>query len=289
MKKLEGRVAIITGGASGIGEAAVRRFAGEGARVVIADVQEKKGEALAQSLGDQVSFQKTDVSQEADMQHLVQATVQRFGRLDCLYNNAGFGYATKSITETPIEEFDIQIAVLLRGTFLGIKHAGAVMKQQRSGTIVNTSSVAGIAGGYSSQAYSAAKAGVISLTQSAALELGESGIRVNCVCPGNIVTPIFVRGIPFSEEEEKRSLETVAEALSHNPLRRAGTADDVANLALWLASDDSSFVTGQAIVVDGGMTSGLQWSTMTAWANGLYGKLSQQFPAAFAKLAGGQD
>ena len=158
MKKLEGRVAIITGGASGIGEAAVRRFAGEGARVVIADVQEKKGEALAQSLGDQVSFQKTDVSQEADIQHLVQATVQRFGRLDCLYNNAGFGYATKSITETPVAEFDIQIAVLLRETFLGIKHAGAVMKRQRSGTIVNTSSVAGIAGGYSSQAYSAAKA-----------------------------------------------------------------------------------------------------------------------------------
>ncbi len=289
MKKLEGKVAIITGGASGIGEAAVRKFVLEGARVVIADVQEKKGEALAQSMGDNVCFQKTDVSKEADIQQLVQATVQHFGRLDCLYNNAGFGCATKSITETPTEEFDIQIAVLLRGTFLGIKHAGAVMKRQRSGTIVNTSSIAGIAGGYSSQPYSAAKAGVISLTQSAALELGEAGIRVNCVCPGSIVTPIFVRGIPFSEEEEKQSLETVATALSHNPLGRAGTPDDVANLALWLASDDSSFVTGQAIVVDGGMTSGLQWSAMTAWSNALYGQLGQQFPAAFAKLAGGQD
>jgi NAD(P)-dependent dehydrogenase (short-subunit alcohol dehydrogenase family) len=285
MRKLEHKIAVITGGASGIGEAAVRKFVEEGARVVIADVQEEKGKQLAQALGEGAFFQKTDVSKEADIQNLVQATVQRFGYFDCWYNNAGFGFATKSITDTPTEEFDIQVGVLLRGTFLGIKHAAAVMKRQKSGTIVNTSSVAGIAGGYSSQAYSAAKAGVISLTQSAALELGESGIRVNCVCPGNIVTPIFVRGIPFTEEEERRSLETVAEALSHNPLKRAGTPEDVANLALWLASDDSSFVNGQAIVVDGGMTSGLNWSVMTAWSNGLYGKLSQQFPAAFAKLS----
>ena len=134
MRKLEGKVAIITGGASGIGEAAVRKFVREGARVAIADVQEKKGQELAQVLGDCVFFQKTDVSLEADIQNLVQATVQHFGHLDCLYNNAGFGFATKSITETPTEEFDIQIAVLLRGTFLGIKHAGAVMKRQKSGT-----------------------------------------------------------------------------------------------------------------------------------------------------------
>lgn len=127
---------------------------------------------------------------------------------------------------------------------------------------------------------------MISLTQSAALELGESGIRVNCICPGNIVTPIFVRGIPFSEAEERKALETVAEALSHNPLKRVGTPEEVAGLALWLASDDSSFVNGQAIVIDGGMTSGLNWSVMTAWSNGLYGKLVQQFPAAFAKMAG---
>lgn len=284
MKRLEGKVAIITGGASGIGEAAVKKFAAEGARVVIADVQEKKGCELAQTLGEAAFFQRTDVSNEKDVEQLIQAAVQRFGRLDCLYNNAGFGFATKSITETPTEEFDTLITVLLRGTFLGIKHAARVMKRQKSGTIVNTSSVAGIAGGYSCQAYSAAKAGVINLTQSTALELGESGIRVNCVCPGNIVTPIFVRGIPFSPDEEKRSLETVGEALSHNPLRRPGTPDDVASLALWLASDESSFVNGQAIVIDGGMTSGLNWSTMTAWSNGLYGKLSQQFPAAFGKL-----
>ena len=285
MERLKDKVAVITGGASGIGEAAVRIFTREGARVVIADIQEEKGQAVAGECGDQACFQKTDVSCEADMQHLIQSTVERFGRLDCLYNNAGFGMAMRSITETPVEEFDIQIAVLLRSTFLGLKHAGAIMKRQKSGSIVNTSSVAGVAGGYSSQSYSAAKAGVISLTQCAALELGESGVRVNCVCPGNIATPIFVKGIPLSPEEVEQSLPTIAAALSNSPLGRPGTPEDVANLALWLASDESSFVTGQAIVIDGGMTTGLKWSDVQGWANALYGKLAQQFPAAFAKLA----
>jgi NAD(P)-dependent dehydrogenase (short-subunit alcohol dehydrogenase family) len=284
MKKLEGKIAIITGAASGIGEAAVRKFVSEGATVVIADLQEEKGEALARSLAPNAVFHRADVAVESDVQQLVQTTVQRFGRLDILYNNAGFGCGTKSISETPIEDFDSQIAVLLRGTFLGIKHAAQVMKPQKSGVIVNTSSVAGIGGGYSNHAYSAAKAGVISLTRSTALELGESGIRVNCLCPGNIATPIFVHGIPLSEPEVQQALGTIAAALSHNPLSRSGTPDDVASVALWLASDDSSFVTGQAIVIDGGMTSGLNWSTMQAWLGGLYGDLASQFPEAFAKL-----
>jgi len=285
MDGMKDKVAIITGGASGIGEAAVRKFIAEGARVAVADLQEEKGERLVSEFGDRAFFQKTDVAIEAEIEQLVNTTVKRFGRVDCLYNNAGFGYATRSITEIPTQEFDVQIAVLLRGTFLGIKHAGAVMKRQRSGTIVNTSSVAGIAGGYSSHPYSAAKAGVISLTQCAALELGECGIRVNCVCPGNIATPIFVRGIPLTKEEERLSMETVAAALTHSPLGRPGTPEDVANLALWLASDESSFVTGQAIVIDGGMTTGMLWSDMQAWITSLYGKLAQQFPAAFAQIS----
>lgn len=285
MKRLQGKAIIITGGASGIGEAAVRIFTREGARVLLADIREEEGKAIANDCG--ALFQKADVSCEAEMQKLIETAVDRFGRLDGLYNNAGFGMAMRSITETPVEEFDIQVAVLLRSTFLGIKHAGALMKRQRSGVIVNTSSVAGIAGGYSSHSYSAAKAGVISLTQCAALELGESGIRVNCICPGNIATPIFVRGIPLSAEEEIKALPTIAAALSNNPLGRPGTPEDVANVALWLVSEESSFVTGQAVVVDGGMTTGLMWSTMQAWANGLYGTLAQQFPEAFAKLAAG--
>lgn len=285
MKKLEGKIAIITGGASGIGEAAVRRFVFEGATVVISDLQAEKGEALARLLAPNAVFHRTDVALESNVRELVESTVRRFGRLDILYNNAGFGCATKSIAETPIEDFDTQIAVLLRGTFLGIKYAAQAMKSQKSGVIVNTSSVAGVAGGYSNHVYSAAKAGVISLTRSTALELGESGIRVNCLCPGNIATPIFVGGIPLSQVEVQKALATISDALSHNPLARSGTPDDVAAAALWLASDDSSFVTGQAIVIDGGMTTGLQWSQMQSWLASLYGDLATQFPDAFSKLA----
>ena len=286
MKKLEGKVTIITGGASGIGEAAVRRFVAEGSLVVIADLQEKKGEELAESLGDSAVFQRTDVASEADMHQLVACTVDRYGRLDCMYNNAGFGFATRPITDTPVEEFDLQIEVLLRGTFLGIKHAGAVMKRQKSGTILNTTSVAAIAGGYSNHVYSAAKAGVISFTRTAALEFGEYGVRVNCICPGSIPTPIFVRGIPLAEEEVAQAVKTVGSRMTNNPLGRCGTPEEVANVASWLCSDDSSYVNGQAIVVDGGLTSGVGWRQMEAWINGLYGQLAGEFPAAFASLVG---
>ncbi|MGC9158348.1 MAG: SDR family NAD(P)-dependent oxidoreductase [Terracidiphilus sp.] len=284
MGRLEGKIVIITGGASGIGEAAVRKFAAAGARVVIADLQEEKGKRLAESLGEGAIFQKTDVSQESDVQQLVEVAVQRFGGLDCLYNNAGFGSGYKPVTETPVEEFDAQVAVLLRGTFLGMKHAAAWMKRQKSGTIVNTSSVAGIAGGYANHVYSAAKAGVISLTRTAALELGESGIRVNCICPGSIVTPIFLRGIPLAEAEMEPALATVGAKMTHNPLGRSGTPEDVADVALWLASEDSAYVTGQAVVVDGGLTSGVMWSDMQAWVKDLYTELAGQFPEAFARM-----
>jgi NAD(P)-dependent dehydrogenase (short-subunit alcohol dehydrogenase family) len=286
MSKFEGKIAIITGGASGIGEAAVHKFVDAGASVVIADLQEQKGQDLASSLGAKAIFHKTDVTSEADMQQLVQAAVKHFGRLDIFYNNAGFGCGSKPIADTPIEEFDLQIGVLLRGTFLGIKHAAAVMVPQKSGVIVNTASVAGIGGGYASHCYSAAKAGVIGLTRSTALELGESGIRVNCICPANIATPIFVRGIPLTESEVQQSLVTIAAHLGHNPLGRPACAGEIADVALWLASEDSSYVTGQAIVVDGGLTGGLKWSDMNAWLGSMYGTLATQFPAAFAKLAG---
>jgi NAD(P)-dependent dehydrogenase (short-subunit alcohol dehydrogenase family) len=283
--KLEGKIAIITGGASGIGEAAAQKFVAAGATVVIADLQEQKGQALAGSLGEKNIFHKTDVTNEADMHQLVQSTVQRFGRLDVFYNNAGFGGEFKPIAETTVEEFDSQIGVLLRGTFLGIKHAAAVMTKQKSGAIVNTASVAGIGGGYGCHSYAAGKAGVIGLTRSTALELGESGIRVNCICPANIATPIFVRGIPLTEPEVEQSLGTIAAYLTHNPLNRCASPGEIADVALWLASEDSSYVTGQAIVVDGGLTSGLKWSDMNSWLGSMYGTLATQFPAAFAALA----
>jgi len=286
MNRLEGKIAIITGGASGIGEAAVRKFVAEGARVVIADLQEKQGLELADSLLGQTVFLRTDVSSEADVRHLVEVTLERFGRLDCFYNNAGFGCGTRPVAETPMADFDLQMAVLLRGTFLGIKYAAAAMQRQRSGVIVNTSSVAGVSGGYANHVYSAAKAGVISLTRTTALELGESGIRVNCLCPGAIATPIFVHGIPLTDTEREQSLVTVAQALGRNPLGRCGLPEDVANVALWLASEESSFVNGQAIVVDGGLASGKMWSEMQNTTNNLFRNLKNQFPAAFAEGSG---
>jgi NAD(P)-dependent dehydrogenase (short-subunit alcohol dehydrogenase family) len=286
MKRLEDKVVIITGGASGIGEAAVRKFAGEGARLVIADLQEAKGRDLAESLGGGAIFQKTDVCVEAEVQELVALAVRRFGRLDCMYNNAGFGCGTRPVAETPMAEFDLQMAVLLRGTFLGIKCAAAVMQGQKSGVIVNTASVAALGGGYANHVYSAAKAGVVSLTRTTALELGESGIRVNCLCPGAIATPIFVHGLALTEAEREQAVGVIASSLGHNSLGRCGTPEDVANAALWLASDESSFVNGQAIVVDGGLTSGMMWSDMQAGTSRLFGNLSRQFPAAFAALPG---
>jgi NAD(P)-dependent dehydrogenase (short-subunit alcohol dehydrogenase family) len=285
MSKLEGKIAIITGGASGIGESAVRKFVAAGASVVIADLQEQKGKALASSLGAKTIFHKTDVTSEADMHELVQTAVKHFGRLDIFYNNAGFGCGSKPIAETPIEEFDLQVGVILRGTFLGMKHAAAVMVPQKSGAIVSTASVAGIGGGYASHCYAAAKAGVIGMTRSVALELGESGIRVNCICPGGVPTPIFVRGIPLTESEVQQSMGTIAAHLIHSPLGRPANPAEIADVALWLASEDSSYVTGQAIVVDGGVTSGLKWSEMVARQGKMYGTLAAQFPEAFAKLA----
>jgi NAD(P)-dependent dehydrogenase (short-subunit alcohol dehydrogenase family) len=257
MGKLDGRVAIVTGGASGIGEATVRLFHAEGARVVAADVQDARGKQLAEELGAGVVYQHADVSQEAEVKALVDRALGEFGRLDCLFNNAGFGGARGPIDQIPVDEFDLTLGVLLRGVFLGMKHAAPVMKQQGSGSIISTASVAGLQAGFGPHPYSAAKAAVVQLTRSVATELGESGVRVNCICPGGIATPLLASA--FGEGEA--ALGTLRNFLAlAQPIRRAGLPEDIARAALWLASDDASFVNGQAIVVDGGLTSGRPWS-----------------------------
>jgi NAD(P)-dependent dehydrogenase (short-subunit alcohol dehydrogenase family) len=270
MGRLEGKVAIITGGASGIGAASARLFVEEGANILIADVQDDKGRKLAEELGIRAEYLHADVSRESDVEALVSLAVEAHDRLDCMFNNAGIAGPTGPIESVNVKGFDEAIGVLLRGVFLGIKHATPVMKRQGSGSIVNTASVAGIRTGYGNHIYSAAKAGVIQLTRSVAMELGESGVRVNCICPGFIPTPMIGRARGLSIAEADRKLETIRNSFTMTqPLQRPGTPADIAKAALWLASDDSSFVNGHALVVDGGVTGGRMWSDYQGAISGL--------------------
>ena len=257
MAELEGKTAVITGGASGIGEATARLFVAEGARVVIADMQRERGEALAGELGYAALFASCEVRNEAEVKAAVDLALDNWGRLDCMFNNAGFGGALGPLDAIPVEEFDLTFDVLVRGVFLGMKHAIPAMKAQGSGSIVNTGSIAGITAGRGPQIYSAAKAAVVHLSKVSAMELGEHSIRVNCVCPGYIATPLAANtvGKPDSLIEER-----LGEYAERQPIPRVGRPRDIAEAVLYLASDRSSFVTGQAITVDGGAATGVPWS-----------------------------
>jgi len=260
MHRLEGKVAVITGGASGIGAASVRLFAEEGAKVVLADLQDEKGKALASELDGSVEFMHTDVTVENDVERLVRYAVSNFGRLDCIFNNAGIAGAVGPIESVTVDAFDKTVSVILKGVYLGIKHSAPIMKRQGGGSIINTASIAGLRTGYGNHIYSAAKAGVIQLTKSVAMELGENNIRVNCVVPGFIPTPMIAlaRGVPIDESDSK--IDAISESFKGaQPIQRAGTPLDVARAALWLASDESTFVNGHALVVDGGITGGRMW------------------------------
>jgi NAD(P)-dependent dehydrogenase (short-subunit alcohol dehydrogenase family) len=261
MGRLDGKVAVITGGASGIGEGTVRLFVEEGARVVIADVQDERGRRLAAELGARAVYARTDVRDEAEIAAALGTAVERFGRLDCLFNNAGAAGVTGGIAEIPVEGFDATIALLLRAVLLGMKHAAPLMRRQGAGSIISTASVAGLLGGYGPHVYSAAKAAVIALTRSVALELAESDIRVNCICPGGIATPIFGTSLGLPAQALEQSVNLMKGAMAAlQPVGRSGLPDDIARAALWLAGDESTFVTGQAIVVDGGLSAGRPWS-----------------------------
>lgn len=257
MSQLEGKVAVVTGGASGIGEATVRLFIEEGCKVVIADMQEARGAALAEELGSDAVFQKVEVRQEDQVKAAVDMAVEKWGRLDCMFNNAGFGGVLGPIEDVPVEEFDMTMDVLLRGVFLGMKHAIPLMKKQGSGSIINTGSIAGVTSGRGPVVYSVAKAAVVHLSKVTAMELGEHSIRVNAVCPGYIATPLAANtvGRPDSLIEER-----IKGSEYRQPIPRYGRPDDIAQMALFLASDRSTFVTGQAIVVDGGAANGVMWS-----------------------------
>ena len=254
-ERLDGQVAMITGGASGLGEATVRCFVEAGARVLIADVQEARGQALASELGEAAVFVETDVTREAAIAEAVDRAVGEWGRLDVMFANAGVVGAVGPIDETPAEEYDATMAILLRGAFLCMKHAARVMKPQASGTILCTSSIAGLQGGLGPHVYAAAKAGLIGLTRNVAAELAYYRIRVNCIVPGNMATPMVADVAIGDPTNVEKTTEALASA---SPLKgRAGVASDIAKAALWLASDDAGYVNGHVLVVDGGLTAGV--------------------------------
>ena len=266
MGRLENKVAVITGAASGMGRGTAIRFAGEGAAVVIADLNEEGGAAAVRECrenGGNAVFQKTDVANETDVSALVARAVKEFGKLDVIYNNAGLAGAMGSIEGTPVEDWDRAFAVLTRGVFLGMKHAIPEMRKNGGGSIISTASIAGLFGGYGPHAYSAAKAAVVNLTRSVALEVAKYKIRVNCICPGGINTPIF--NVLTSDANQMEQL-----LAAGCPLKRSGHSEDIANMALFLASDEAQFITGQAMVVDGGVTAGSVAMESSDWS-GLYG------------------
>jgi NAD(P)-dependent dehydrogenase (short-subunit alcohol dehydrogenase family) len=266
MGKMKDRVALVTGGASGIGKAIAELFAKEGARVVISDIQDELGKKVAERIGENTSYVHADVTLEEDVKGMIDHTVKTYSRLDCIVNNAGMGGVKGEIETVPVEGFDHTIAILLRGVFLGMKHAAPVMKKQGGGTMINISSVAGLRGVSQNHPYSAAKAAVLQLTRTVAMELAYHKIRVNSICPGSIVSSIFGAASGLSSEESAKTYENLKKLFSKGqPIRRAGLPEDVANAALWLASDDSSFVTGHALVVDGGVSAGQMWTQQMRW------------------------
>lgn len=249
--RLEGKVAVITGAASGIGAGTARMFVAHGAKVIVADMQADAGMALVAELGENTRFALCNVTKEADVAAAVDLAVSEFGRLDVMFNNAGIIGAVGRISEMPVEAWDNTMAILLRGVFLGVKHAARVMMPQNSGVIINTSSTAGILGGLGPHAYTAAKHGVIGLTKSVANELAPFAIRVNAISPGNTVTAMTasVRG-----GDPTDLAETNARIAASSPLGYAGLPQDIAAAALYLASDDARYVSGHTLVVDAGQT-----------------------------------
>jgi len=249
--RLDGKVAVITGGASGMGRATALRFLAEGARVVVADLNDATGkeflEAAAQDGHERgVRFIRTDVAEEADVAAMIDLAVSDFGRVDVVFNNAGIGGAFGPVTDLEVEDWDFTFGVLVRGVFLGIKHGARAMKRQGDGgSIINTASVAGLSGGAGPLCYSAAKAAVVNLTRAASLELAPEKIRVNAICPGGILTPLIHRGSPDAARPRLQQLQ---------PWPEVGVGEHIAGAALFLSSDDARFVTGEALVVDGGLT-----------------------------------
>lgn len=257
--RLEGKVCVITGATSGIGAATAERFHAEGARVVLAGRSRDKGEAVAAALGANAAFRAADMVKEADIAGLIAFTLERFGRIDCLFNNAGGETAFGGIEEVDWNAFRYDMDLLVGGVLFGMKHAVPHMRRQKSGSIINNASIAGHRYGYAPHVYSAAKAAVAHLTRCVAMEVAEHNIRVNAISPGYIPTSIWLTVDEAKEAGAMARLE--AHFATKQPLPLAGLATDVAAAAAYLASDEARFVTGHDLVIDGGEILGLRPAT----------------------------
>jgi NAD(P)-dependent dehydrogenase (short-subunit alcohol dehydrogenase family) len=254
MGQLDGKVAIVTGATSGIGERIAEVFVAEGARVVGAGRREAEGRALEARCGPALSFIRTDVADEASVKAMVDHAVRRFGRLDCLINNAGSGSPMVSITEVAAEHLSAVFDTNVRGAMFGMKHAAPIMIAQRSGSIITIASASGLRGGLAGHIYSASKAAVIHLSCSVASEISSRGVRVNTIWPGGIVTGIFAKSAGLEGAKADRVLGAISDLFATvQPVPRAGATNDIAQAAVFLASDAASFITGQDLVVDGGL------------------------------------
>jgi NAD(P)-dependent dehydrogenase (short-subunit alcohol dehydrogenase family) len=259
MKEFEDKVAVVTGGSSGIGRATAIAFAREGAKVVVADIEAEGGEATVKAINDAggvAIFVRTDVSRSGDVQALIAKTLATYGRLDYALNNAGIDGAQAPLPQYPEEDWQRIIAINLTAVYLCMKFEIPVMQQQGHGAIVNTASIGGLIGTADISGYCAAKFGVVGLTKTAALECATKGIRVNALCPGWVDTGMTVKEAKAANMalEEFRAM-----AGGMVPMKRMGTPEDMANAVLWLCSDRASYVSGHALVVDGALTAGLSF------------------------------
>jgi NAD(P)-dependent dehydrogenase (short-subunit alcohol dehydrogenase family) len=270
LMRFQGKRAVVTGGASGIGRATALRLAEEGAEVLIGDFDEKGGRDVAETSNGRIRFQRTDVTNVADIEALMVAA-DAGGGLDILFNNAGAAGAREKIDEIGADEWDRTMSLLLRSVAMGIRYAAPLMAKRGGGAIVNTSSVSALGSGYAPTAYSTAKAGVLHLTKVAAADLAKHNIRVNAVIPGFITTNIFTSALGLEGQVRDHVNGVIAQtAAKAQPVQRAGRPEDIAGAVAYLASDDASFVTGTHILVDGGMLIG----TRASWDDSVPGLFS---------------
>lgn len=260
--RLDGKVAVITGAASGIGRATTELFVDEGCKVVVADLQEEVGAEFAADLGDSATFVPCNVVDEDQVAGAIGEAVSRWGRLDAVYANAGFVGVTGPMATITSDDYDKTMNVLLRGVFYAIKHSAPIMTEQQSGSMIATASVCGLEAGIGAHIYTVAKAGVISMMESMALEMAEHGVRANSICPGYIATSLMagrMRSQVSDDETETRLDKSRGIMQEQQPMHRVGEPADIAAMALFLASDESQWVTGTAQVVDGGLITGKPW------------------------------